>query len=81
LDDEQIADYDKNGLLKILRDNHYHSPEDSETDEGQEGDGKRSINIYNLSWRSEEVRYFCFNVLIYLSKVLTNIVILCILYS
>jgi hypothetical protein len=62
LDDERITDYEKEELLKILSDNRYHSPEDSETDE--EGGGKRSINVYSLSWRSEEVRCFCFNIFI-----------------
>ncbi|RGB28900.1 hypothetical protein C1646_767272 [Rhizophagus diaphanus] len=42
-------------LLNILNDNRYHSPEYSESDEEQP-DGKRQINVYNPSWRSEEVR-------------------------
>lgn len=47
--------------MKILGDNRYHSPEMSESDEEHQG-GKRSINVYNPSWRSDEVRSFyqCF---------------------
>ena len=61
--------------MGILKDNRYHSPEDSETDE--EGvDGKRAINVYNLSWRSREVRYFVLIYLLLFIKVLTNMVIL-----
>lgn len=49
--------------MNILGDNRYHSPEISESDgEHQEQGVKRSINVYNPSWRSEEVRSFyrCF---------------------
>ena len=59
LDDERIAQYDKDELLELLKDNRSHSPEDSET--GKEGvDAKRVINVYSLSWRSEEVRFNIF---------------------
>ncbi|CAB4396833.1 unnamed protein product [Rhizophagus irregularis] len=37
-----------------MSDNQYHSPEYSELDEEQP-DGKRHINVYNPSWRSEEI--------------------------
>lgn len=40
--------------MTILKDTRYHSPEDSETDEGSE---RRAINVYNPSWRSAEVQY------------------------
>ena len=53
LDDERVTKYDENELMGILENNRYHSPEDSETD--VEGNGKRKINVYNLSWRSNKV--------------------------
>ena len=53
--DEQIMVYDQAELLEILKDNRYHSPEDSETDQDS---GNQVINVYNLSWRSTEVQYF-----------------------
>ncbi|CAB5359577.1 unnamed protein product [Rhizophagus irregularis] len=37
-----------------MSDNRYHSAEYSESDEEQP-DGKRHINVYNPSWRSEEI--------------------------
>ncbi|RGB22788.1 hypothetical protein C1646_775539 [Rhizophagus diaphanus] len=43
-------------------DNRYHSPEYSESDEEQP-DGKRQINVYNPSWRSEELIDLLRNVL------------------
>lgn len=47
--------YGKRDLLKLLASRAYHSPEISETeDEGS----KSVINVYDLSWRSEEVIYF-----------------------
>ncbi|CAB4434874.1 unnamed protein product [Rhizophagus irregularis] len=46
-------DKDNRRLHQNNRDNRYHSPEYSESDEEQP-DGKRHINVYNLSWRSEE---------------------------
>ncbi|GBC38959.2 hypothetical protein GLOIN_2v1469591 [Rhizophagus irregularis DAOM 181602=DAOM 197198] len=49
-------------LLNVLSDNRYHSPEYSESDEEQP-DGKRHINVYNLSWRSEELIDLLRNVL------------------
>ncbi|RGB25627.1 hypothetical protein C1646_771457 [Rhizophagus diaphanus] len=52
--DEKLENYDRKELLNILSDNQYHSPEYSESDEEQP-DGKRQINVYNPSWRSEEL--------------------------
>ncbi|PKC74401.1 hypothetical protein RhiirA1_450080 [Rhizophagus irregularis] len=52
--DEKLENYDRKELLNVLSDNRYHSPEYSESDEEQ-SDGKRHINVYNLSWRSEEL--------------------------
>ena len=75
MNDERIADYNKNELMGILSDNRYHSPKDSETD-GEVLDGKRAINVYKLSWRSDEVRYFCFMYFITFIIGLTNMVIL-----
>ncbi|CAB4428186.1 unnamed protein product [Rhizophagus irregularis] len=51
--DEKLENYDRKELLNVLSDNRYHSPEYSESDEEQP-DGKRHINVYNPSWRSEE---------------------------
>ena len=53
--DEQVTIYDKEELIGLLQDNRYHSPEDSESEREL---GNRAINVYNPSWRSEEVRYF-----------------------
>ncbi|GBC47273.2 hypothetical protein GLOIN_2v1469591 [Rhizophagus irregularis DAOM 181602=DAOM 197198] len=52
--DEKLENYDQKELLNVLSDNRYHSPEYSESDEEQP-DGKRHINVYNPSWRSEEL--------------------------
>ena len=38
--------------MDILQDNKYHLPEMSETDDEN---GKRKVNVYDLSWRSKEV--------------------------
>ena len=46
--------YNRNEIIKLLGDNRFHSPEHSESDEGQP-EGKRLVNVYNPSWRSEEV--------------------------
>ncbi|RGB29383.1 hypothetical protein C1646_766650 [Rhizophagus diaphanus] len=52
--------YRKWDLLKILANCTYHSPEVSETeDEGS----KLVINVYDLSWCSEELRLLLKNVL------------------
>jgi hypothetical protein len=40
-------------LQPIMNENWYHSPEESETDE--ENDGKRKIAIKDLKWRSSTV--------------------------
>jgi hypothetical protein len=55
-----VTGYDREELIGILKDNRYHSPEDSES--GGEP-GNRAINVYNPSWRSEEVRYFINNLI------------------
>jgi hypothetical protein len=50
--DSCVTKYEKRSLLKIIANRAYHSPELSETDE----DGSdTAINVYDLSWRSEEV--------------------------
>jgi hypothetical protein len=67
MEDERVTDYDKDELISILQDNRYHSPEDSES--GGEP-GNRSINVYNLSWRSDEVSYF---INLFSKKALTKI--------
>ncbi|CAB4432307.1 unnamed protein product [Rhizophagus irregularis] len=52
--------YGKQDLLKILANHVYHSPEVSEIeDEGS----KSVINVYDLSWRSKELRLLLRNVL------------------
>jgi len=55
MQDERVDNYNKEELVSILQDNRYHSPEDSES--GGEP-GNRAINVYNPSWRSDEVHYF-----------------------
>ena len=54
--DERLTKYNEQELGRILGDNRYHSPEDLETD--LQGSGKRKINVYNSSWRSDEIQYF-----------------------
>ena len=54
--DEQLTKYNERELGRILGDNRYYSPKDSETD--PQGSDKHKINVYNLSWRSNEVQYF-----------------------
>jgi hypothetical protein len=49
--DERIVNYEKRELLKLLADRGFHSPELSETDD----DDKTVINVYDFSWRSNEV--------------------------
>ena len=71
MNDERIDEHDKGELLAILKDNRYHSPEDSETDEADES--RRVINVYNPSWRSDEVRYLLKFYFYFYFKVLTNI--------
>ncbi|CAG8774029.1 13527_t:CDS:2 [Rhizophagus irregularis] len=52
--------YGKRDLLKILANRAYYSPEVSETeDEGS----KSVINVYDLSWRSEELKLLLRNIL------------------
>jgi hypothetical protein len=52
-DDARIIGYETRELLKLLANRSYHSPEISETDE--DDSSKTVINVYNYSWRSEEV--------------------------
>ena len=66
--DSRITKYEKRPLLKILADRTYHSPELSETDE--ESSDTRVINVYDLSWRSDEVDNLI--LLIYFTINLTN---------
>jgi hypothetical protein len=54
LNDERLRNYDQTELLTILADNRYHSPEHSESD-GENTEARRLVNVYNPSWRSEEV--------------------------
>jgi hypothetical protein len=37
-----------------MKDTYYHSPEDSETNKEQPN-GKKKINVYNISWHSDKV--------------------------
>ena len=50
-EDEQVLIYEKRELLKVLANRDYHSPELSET----EDEGHIVINVYDYSWRSDEV--------------------------
>jgi hypothetical protein len=49
--------YDEKELIELLADKKIHSPEMSETDEESQN---RIINVYDLSWRSDEVLYLIF---------------------
>jgi hypothetical protein len=50
-EDERVLIYEKRELLKVLANRDYHSPELSET----EDEGRTVINVYDYSWRSDEV--------------------------
>ncbi|EXX62098.1 hypothetical protein RirG_164960 [Rhizophagus irregularis DAOM 197198w] len=52
--DEKLENYDQKELLNVLSDNRYYSPEYFESDEEQL-DSKKHINVYNPSWKSEEL--------------------------
>ena len=45
--DERVTQYNREQLLGILEDNHYHSPKDSKEGEGE--GAARVINVYNPS--------------------------------
>ncbi|CAB4416629.1 unnamed protein product [Rhizophagus irregularis] len=49
--DERVTIYEKRELLKVLANRAFHSPELSETDDEE----NRVINVYDYSWRSDEV--------------------------
>ena len=55
MQDERVDNYNKEELVSILQDNRYYSSEDSESEGELEN---LAINIYNLSWRLDEVHYF-----------------------
>ncbi|RHZ88936.1 hypothetical protein Glove_19g240 [Diversispora epigaea] len=59
--DPNITDYDKESLLRMLADRAFHSPEMSDTDE--EDRSKTVVNVYDLSWRSAELKHLFRNVL------------------
>ncbi|RHZ69631.1 hypothetical protein Glove_281g20 [Diversispora epigaea] len=59
--DPNITDYNKESLLRMLADRVFHSPEISDTDE--EDRSKTVVNVYDLSWRSVELKHLLRNVL------------------
>ncbi|RHZ75375.1 hypothetical protein Glove_215g16 [Diversispora epigaea] len=59
--DPNITDYDKKSLLRMLADRAFHSPEMSDTN--KEDHSKTVVNIYDLSWRSAELKHLLRNVL------------------
>ncbi|RHZ73009.1 hypothetical protein Glove_235g29 [Diversispora epigaea] len=59
--DPNITDYDKESLLRMLADRAFHSLEMSDTDE--EDRSKTVVNVYDLSWRSAELKHLLRNVL------------------
>ncbi|RHZ71563.1 hypothetical protein Glove_256g45 [Diversispora epigaea] len=59
--DPNITDYNKESLLRMLADRAFHSPEMSDTDE--EDRSKTVVNVYDLSWRSAELKHLLRNVL------------------
>uniref|UniRef100_U9UEW4 Uncharacterized protein n=1 Tax=Rhizophagus irregularis (strain DAOM 181602 / DAOM 197198 / MUCL 43194) TaxID=747089 RepID=U9UEW4_RHIID len=56
--DKRIENYDERSLLKMLSDRYYHFPEISE-----DGDDGSVINVYDYSWRSDELKNLLQNVL------------------
>jgi len=58
--DELIAKYDETELLDILQNTQYHSPELSETDDENYENGKRKVDVYDISWRSNEVLFYLY---------------------
>jgi hypothetical protein len=46
-------------VIDVIKEIKVHSPEESETDP-ENPNGKREINVYNYSWRSDEVILFFF---------------------
>ncbi|POG72129.1 hypothetical protein GLOIN_2v1773969 [Rhizophagus irregularis DAOM 181602=DAOM 197198] len=52
----EISKYNKEELLKILKNRKYHSPEISESDDDPVNQNKRIICVYDLSWRSDELK-------------------------
>ncbi|POG74318.1 uncharacterized protein OCT59_024512 [Rhizophagus irregularis] len=58
--DSRIMSYRKRDLLKILANHAYHSLEVSKT---EDKGSKSVINVYDLLWRSEELRLLLRNVL------------------
>ncbi|RHZ78534.1 hypothetical protein Glove_162g111 [Diversispora epigaea] len=59
--DPNITDYDKESLLRMLADRVFHSPEMSDTD--KEDHSKTVVNVYDLFWRSAELKHLLRNVL------------------
>ncbi|CAB4426799.1 unnamed protein product [Rhizophagus irregularis] len=60
--DERLAKYDKSEIYRILQDNDFHSPELSVTDD-KNPSLKHNINVYDLSWRLDELRHLLRNIL------------------
>ncbi|PKK65879.1 hypothetical protein RhiirC2_715250 [Rhizophagus irregularis] len=52
----EISKYNKEELLKILKNRKYHSPEISESDDDPINQNKHIICVYDLSWRSDELK-------------------------
>ena len=71
--DERLAKYDQSEIYRILQDNDFHSPELSVTDD-ENPSLKHIINVYDLSWRSDEVYYLYYFTGIgkFASSILTN---------
>ncbi|CAG8688443.1 21958_t:CDS:2, partial [Gigaspora margarita] len=61
--DKRIKKYNKNEMKLLLNNSDIHSPEISDSDEERDDKGKIYVNVYDLSWRSEELRNFIHNVL------------------
>ena len=53
--DARITGYEHRELLLLLADRSYHSPEISEMDKDDPSNKDRIVNIYDYSWRSDEV--------------------------
>ncbi|EXX65003.1 hypothetical protein RirG_137430 [Rhizophagus irregularis DAOM 197198w] len=52
----EISKYNKEELLKILKNRKYHLPKISESDDDPVNQNKRIICVYDLSWHSDELK-------------------------
>ncbi|CAG8451185.1 7182_t:CDS:2 [Dentiscutata erythropus] len=61
--DKHIKKYNSNEIKKLLSNSDIHSPEISDSAEEKDEKGNVYVNVYDLSWRSDELRNFVHDVL------------------